>query len=99
MKKLVYLFLVLNSFYFVHPQNLPLKIGNQWHYEPGLVPSNYYAAIATDTVTINNNKYFKIEYWNPDSSILYYTKYDRLEGDSLCYIYYNGADQLIFNFN
>lgn len=98
MKKLVYLFLVLNSFYFVHPQNLPLKIGNQWHYEPGLVPSNYYAAIATYTVTINN-KYFKIEYWNPDSSILYYTKYDRLEGDSLYYTYYNGADQLIFNFN
>lgn len=99
MKKLVYLFLVLNSFYFVLPQNLPLKIGNQWHYEPSLVPSNYYAAIATDTVTINNNKYFKIEYWNPDSSILYYTKYDRLEGDSLYYTYYNGADQLIFNFN
>ena len=99
MKKLVFLFFALSSFTLLFSQHLPLQIGNQWHYEPGLVPSNYYAAIATDTVFINNNKYFKIEYWNPDSSILYRTHYDRIEGDSLYYSYQNGEDILIFNFN
>jgi hypothetical protein len=99
MKKLVVLFFVLYSFSQVFSQHLPLQIGNQWHYEPGLVPSNYYAAIATDTVIINNIKYFKIEYWNPDGSILYWTHYDRIEGDSLYYSYNNGVDNLVFNFN
>jgi hypothetical protein len=99
MKKLVFLFFTLSSFTLLFSQHLPLQIGNQWHYAPGLVPSNYYAAIATDTVFINNNKYFKIEYWNPDSSILYWTHYDRIEGDSLYYSYINGRDNLVFNFN
>ncbi len=99
MKKLVFLFFTLSSFTLLFSQHLPLQIGNQWHFAPGLVPSNYYAAIATDTVFINNNKYFKIEYWNPDSSILYWTHYDRIEGDSLYYSYNNGRDNLVFNFN
>jgi hypothetical protein len=97
MKKLIVFFLVLYSFSQVFPQHLPLQIGNQWHYTPYLGFS-YQVAIATDTVRINDIKYFRIDAYTMGSPFNTYY-YDRMEGDSLYYRLYSNTESLLFNFN
>lgn len=97
MKKLVVLFFVLYSFSQVFSQHLPLKIGNQWHYTPYLGFS-YQVAIATDTVRINDIKYYRIDAYTMGSPFYTYY-YDRMEGDSLYYRLYSNSESLLFNFN
>ena len=81
-------------------QHLPLQIGNQWHYDPSAVPGGIkYAAIAVDTVRINNLLYYKIERRQFDNGTLLDTTYDRLVGDSSYYRIRNGEENLIINFN
>jgi len=100
MKKLVVLFFVLFSFNQVFSQHLPLQIGNQWHYEVGLAPVYRHVAIATDTIILNNKKYFKIENWSTDGSQLIDITFDRIEIDSSYYRKYaNEEDLLLFNFS
>ena len=97
MKKLVVLFFVLYSFSQVFSQHLPLKIGNQWHYKPYLGFS-YQVEIATDTVRINDIKYYRIDAYTMGSPFYTYY-YDRMEGDSLYYRLYSNSESLLFNFN
>jgi hypothetical protein len=81
-------------------QQLPLQIGNQWHYDVSAVPGGTnYAAIAVDTVTINNKIYYKMERRDAYTGELLGITYDRLEGDSAYYRYSNGQDSIIINFN
>lgn len=82
------------------PQHLPLQIGNQWHYDATVLPGTInYAAIAVDTVRINNLLYYKIERRQFDNGTLLETTYDRLVGDSAYYRIRNGVESLIINFN
>ena len=98
MKKLVVL-IFLFSFIQVYSQCLPLQIGNQWHYTPFLAGYDK-VLIATDTVNINDVKYFRIDYWSVDGSPVNGYFYDRMEGDSLYYRLYPTGDTLfLFNFN
>ena len=84
----------------VFSQHLPLKIGNQWHYDMTIMPPGIdYVAIAVDTVSINNMTYFKFKRINAYTGELLETTYDRLDGDSAYYRNYNGEDSLIVNFN
>jgi hypothetical protein len=84
----------------IYSQHLPLKIGNQWHYDPSGVPGGEkYAAIVVDSTTINNKTYFKIERRHAFTGVLLGTTYDRLEGDSAYYRIKNDEDSLIINFN
>jgi hypothetical protein len=101
MKKLVILvgilFVFTNS---VNAQHLPHQIGNQWHYDPQAVPGGIkYAAIAVDTIIINDKTYFKFERRHAYTGELLEITYDRLDGDSAYYRNYNGEDSLIINFN
>ncbi len=93
------LFVVLTVYFNLDAQQLPLKLGNQWHYNQVFNPMENYAAIALDTVTINDKSYFKLErrIWN--TSWHFATTYDRLEGDSIYYRYNSGSDDVIINFN
>ncbi len=98
MKKLAVL-IFLCSLTQVYPQCLPLQIGNQWHYTPILGGFNK-ILIATDTVSINDDKYFRIDYWNVDGGQFVGYFYDRIEGDSLYFRLYPTGDTLfLFNFN
>ncbi len=100
MKKLLVLFIVLISFSQVFSQHLPLQIGNQWHYDMTVMPPGiHYAAIAVDTLTMNNIFYFKIERRHNLTGNLLETTYDRLVGDSCYYRFRNGQENLIINFN
>ena len=84
----------------INAQHLPHQIGNQWHYDMTNVPPGIdYAAIAVDTVVINNKTYFKFERRDAFTGELMETTYDRFEGDSAYYRNYNGEDSLIINFN
>ena len=100
MKKLAFLLFLFCSVV-IYSQCLPLKIGNQWHYEiyTGLTFNKILAA--TDTVEINNIQYYKIDFWSVDPNFqLSGTYYDRLEGDSLYVRLLSSGDTLfIFNFN
>ena len=100
MKKLVVLFFMLNSFSQVFSQHLPLRIGNQWHYNAGLIGGvGNHVAIATDTIRINNKNYFRIENWSPDGSQLIFVTYDRMVWDSTYYrISQDSVEYLLFNF-
>ena len=81
-------------------QHLPLKIGNQWHYDPTAVPGgSKYAAIVVDTTIINNKTYFKIERRHALTGELLETTFDRLEGDSTYYRIKNNVESIIINFN
>jgi len=84
----------------INAQHLPHQIGNQWHYDMTNSPPGIdYAAIAVDTVVINNKTYFKFERRDAFTGELMETTYDRFEGDSAYYRNYNGEDSLIINFN
>ncbi|MFZ1520274.1 MAG: T9SS type A sorting domain-containing protein [Ignavibacteriaceae bacterium] len=99
MKKLVFLMFALSSITLLFSQHLPLKIGNQWHYNQGLAPMYNHVSIAVDTVRFNNKKYFKIENWSTNGATLYSTSYDRMEWDSTYYRKYeNSEEELLFNF-
>lgn len=93
------LFVVLTVYFNLDAQQLPLKLGNQWHYNQVFNPMENYAAIAADTVTINDKSYFKLErrIWN--TGWHFATTYDRFEGDSIYYRYNSGSDDVIINFN
>lgn len=93
------LFVVFTVYFNLEAQQLPLKLGNQWHYNQILNPMENYAAIAADTVTINDKSYFKLErrIWN--TGWHFATTYDRFEGDSIYYRYNSGSDDVIINFN
>jgi hypothetical protein len=81
------------------PQQLPLKIGNQWHYNYGFVPFTYTnVSTAVDTVRINNKLYYKIERRDVQTNELIQTSYDRIEGDSLYFRMENDTEYLVFNF-
>jgi len=81
-------------------QHLPLKIGNQWHYDPSAVPGGVkYAAIAVDTTIINNKTYYKIERRHAFTGQLLSTTFDRFENDHLYYRLNNNIDSLIIDFN
>jgi hypothetical protein len=100
MRKLVVLFFILFTFSEVFSQHLPLQIGNQWHYVVSLAPVYNHVAVATDTITLNNKKYFKIENWSPNGSQLIDTSYDRLDTDSNYYrMYQIGEEVFLFNFS
>ncbi len=99
MKKLIFV-LTLLSVSSTFSQQLPLQIGNQWHYDVTVVPGGEnYAAIAVDTVSINNKTYYKIERRDAYTGDLIATTYDRLEGDSAYYRLVNNQDSLLINFN
>jgi hypothetical protein len=84
----------------VNAQHLPHQIGNQWNYDPQAVPGGIeYAAIAVDTIIINDKTYFKFERRHAYTGELLEITYDRLDGDSAYYRNYNGEDSLIINFN
>jgi hypothetical protein len=93
------LFVVLTVYFNLDAQQLPLKLGNQWHYNLVFNPMENYAAIAVDTVTIDGKTYFKLErrLWN--TGWHFATTYDRFEGDSIYYRYNSGGDDVIINFN
>ncbi len=99
--KMLALLLLLFSSVIVYSQCLPLKIGNQWHYQIYVSPTFNKILAATDTVKINNIQYYKIDFWSVDPNFIYSgTYYDRLEGDSLYVRLLSGGDTLfIFNFN
>jgi hypothetical protein len=80
-------------------QHLPLQISNQWHYDAFPLPGMNYAAIAVDTVTINNMVYFEIERRHYNTGELLETTYDRLQGDSAYFRIRNGNENLLINFN
>jgi hypothetical protein len=96
--KYIFLLLVAISIN-VFPQHLPLQIGNQWHYNQGLGTVFPYAAIAVDTLIINNKTYFKIECREANTDTLLWITYDRVDGDSLYFRLLYGSDNLLFNFN
>jgi hypothetical protein len=84
----------------ISAQHLPLKVGNQWHYDPSAVPGGQkYAAIVVDSVALNNKTYFKIERRHAFTGELLGVTYDRLEGDTAYYRIKNDEDSLIINFN
>ncbi len=101
MKKLIILLWILFVFTNgVNAQHLPHQIGNQWHYDMTIAPPGIdYAAIAVDTVVINDKTYFKFERRDAYTGQLLEITYDRFEGDSAYYRNYNGEDNLIINFN
>lgn len=100
MKSLKYIFLILCMITMnLYSQHLPLKIGNKWYYIAGYAPVFNHAAIAVDTVRINDTLYYKIEYRMEKSNELLKTTYDRLEGDSIYYRITNGKKKVIINFN
>ncbi len=100
MKYKLFLFSFLVFTVLSFSQHLPLQIGNQWHYDPSAVPGGIdYAAIAVDTVRINNLLYYKIERRQFDNGTLLETTYDRLVGESSYYRIRNGEEELIINFN
>lgn len=80
-------------------QHLPLKIGNEWYYLGGYAPVLSHAAIAVDTIRIEDTLYYKIEYREENSNNLIKVTYDRLDGDSVYYRIFNGKRKLIINFN
>ena len=98
MKKIILLTILFSSICFT--QHLPLKIGNQWHYDPTAVPGGQkYAAIVVDTTVINNNTYFIIERRRAFTGELLATTFDRLEGDSTYYRIRDNVESIIINFN
>lgn len=97
MKIFTLLFVVI-SYNTITAQHLPLQIGNQWHYN-GVVGFGNYAAIAVDTLIINDKTYFEIERRYYSTGQLLMTTYDHFEGDSIYYRIINGEESLIINFN
>jgi hypothetical protein len=98
MKKIILSAILVSSLSLA--QHLPLKIGNQWHYDPTAVPGGTkYAAIVVDTTIINNKTYFKIERRKAFTGELLETTFDRLEGDSTYYRIKNSVESIIINFN
>lgn len=98
MKRIILITFFLSSV--VLSQHLPLKIGNQWHYDPTAVPGGTkYAAIVVDTTIINNKTYFQIERRHAFTGELLETTFDRLEGDSTYYRIKNNVESIIINFN
>jgi hypothetical protein len=100
MKKLAVFFLTLCALSEVFAQHLPLRIGNQWHYNAGLIGGvGNHVAIATDTTRINNKNYFRIENWSTDGSQLIFVTYDRMVWDSTYYrLSQDSVEYLLFNF-
>ena len=100
MKKLVFLFFALSSFTLLFSQHLPLKIGNQWHYDvTGFSSGPNYGAVAADTINIDNKKYFRIEHRHYLTGELLSFTYDRIDGDSCYYRRINNQDSLLINFS
>ena len=98
MKKIILSAILVSSLSFA--QHLPLKIGNQWHYDPTGVPGGTkYAAIVVDTTIINNKTYFQIERRHAFTGDLLATTFDRLDGDTIYYRIKNNVESIIINFN
>ena len=101
MKNLFFLILLIASFNNrLFSQHLPHQIGNEWHYDMTIAPPGIdYAAIAVDTVIINDKTYFEFERRDAFTGELLEITYDRFVGDSAYYRNYNGEDSLIINLN
>lgn len=97
MKPIIFL-LICGSLYTMSAQHIPLQIGNQWHYANQGIGFNR-VSIATDTIRINNIKYYRIDFWSMDGLPFNGTYYDRIEGDSLYFRYYSSGEEFLFNFN
>lgn len=97
MKFISFLFIIF-SHLTLNAQHLPLQIQNQWHYD-GVIGFGNYAAIAVDTLIVNDKNYFEIERRHYSTGELLMTTYDRLDGDSAYYRIWNGDEYLIINFN